>query len=88
MWEPIANIEETERQDKLSSAKQREAGCWEKFYAVIICAFVASTGLFHGYDNGVVNGVFTMTSFREMMGLAGDRKCQRCFLGRPHRERL
>lgn len=68
MWEPIANLEETERQDKLSSAKQREAGCWEKFYAVIICAFVASTGLFHGYDNGVVKGVFTMVSFREMMG--------------------
>jgi hypothetical protein len=35
---------------------------------VVICAFVASTGFFHGYDNGVVNGVFEMPAFREHMG--------------------
>ena len=29
---------------------------------------MASTGFFHGYDNGVVNDVFTMPSFRGMMG--------------------
>lgn len=37
-------------------------------YAVCIAAFVASTGFFHGYDNAVVNDVFTMPSFRSMMG--------------------
>ena len=40
----------------------------KKAYAATICAFVASTGFFHGYDNGVVNDVFTMPSFRSMMG--------------------
>ena len=33
-----------------------------------MCLFVASTGFFHGYDNGVVNGVFEMSSFRTHMG--------------------
>jgi len=36
--------------------------------AILVCTFVASTGFFHGYDNGVVNDVFTMPSFRAMMG--------------------
>jgi len=35
---------------------------------VLLCMFVANTGLFHGYDNGVVSDVFTMPAFREMMG--------------------
>lgn len=35
---------------------------------VLLCIFVANTGLFHGYDNGVVSDVFTMPSFRTMMG--------------------
>lgn len=35
--------------------------------AVLVCGFVASTGLFHGYDNGVVNYLFTMPAFRHMM---------------------
>jgi len=34
---------------------------------VLLCVFVANTGFFHGYDNGVVSDVFTMSSFREMM---------------------
>eukprot|EP00930_Biecheleria_cincta_P035311 TRINITY_DN24291_c0_g1_i1.p1 TRINITY_DN24291_c0_g1~~TRINITY_DN24291_c0_g1_i1.p1 ORF type:complete len:489 (-),score=73.27 TRINITY_DN24291_c0_g1_i1:465-1931(-) len=42
------------------SASQRQA--------VIVCSFVASTGLFHGYDNGVVSYLFTMPAFRHMMG--------------------
>lgn len=37
-------------------------------YAACIAAFVASTGFFHGYDNAVVNDVFTMPSFRNMIG--------------------
>eukprot|EP00418_Pyrodinium_bahamense_P008515 CAMPEP_0179116434 /NCGR_PEP_ID=MMETSP0796-20121207/54615_1 /TAXON_ID=73915 /ORGANISM="Pyrodinium bahamense, Strain pbaha01" /LENGTH=538 /DNA_ID=CAMNT_0020814719 /DNA_START=68 /DNA_END=1682 /DNA_ORIENTATION=+ len=36
--------------------------------AVFACVFVALTGFFHGYDNGVVSDVFTMPSFRDMMG--------------------
>ena len=36
--------------------------------SVLACALVASTGFFHGYDNGVVNGVFEMASFRAHMG--------------------
>lgn len=36
--------------------------------AVLVCAFVALVGLFHGYDNGVVSLVFEMHSFRGMMG--------------------
>jgi sugar porter (SP) family MFS transporter len=35
---------------------------------VLLCVFVANTGFFHGYDNGVVSDVFTMPSFRAMMG--------------------
>eukprot|EP00449_Zooxanthella_nutricula_P049172 CAMPEP_0198608812 /NCGR_PEP_ID=MMETSP1462-20131121/156083_1 /TAXON_ID=1333877 /ORGANISM="Brandtodinium nutriculum, Strain RCC3387" /LENGTH=375 /DNA_ID=CAMNT_0044340617 /DNA_START=97 /DNA_END=1222 /DNA_ORIENTATION=+ len=35
---------------------------------IFLCMFVANTGLFHGYDNGVVSEVFTMPAFREMMG--------------------
>lgn len=35
---------------------------------VLLCIFVANTGFFHGYDNGVVSDVFTMPSFRSMMG--------------------
>ena len=35
---------------------------------LVICVFVACTGFFHGYDNGVVNGVFEMPAFREHMG--------------------
>ena len=30
--------------------------------------FQPGTGFFHGYDNAVVNDVFTMPSFRNMMG--------------------
>lgn len=37
-------------------------------YAACIAAFVASTGFFQGYDNAVVNDVFTMPSFHKMMG--------------------
>ena len=47
---------------------REEVGCWKRAYAATTCAFVASTGFFHGYDNGVVNDVFTMSSFRGMMG--------------------
>ena len=32
--------------------------------ARLVCFLVACTGFFHGYDNGVVNGVFEMPSFR------------------------
>ena len=39
-----------------------------KTRGLVICLFVASTGLFHGYDNGVVNGVFEMPSFRAHLG--------------------
>lgn len=39
-----------------------------RFSSKTICIFVALTGFFHGYDNGVVNGVFEMPSFREHMG--------------------
>eukprot|EP01052_Picozoa_sp_SAG31_P039399 SAG31_NODE_5458_length_2526_cov_1.195715_2_plen_555_part_00 len=35
---------------------------------LVICVFVACTGFFHGYDNGVVNGVFEMPAFRAHMG--------------------
>jgi sugar porter (SP) family MFS transporter len=35
---------------------------------VLLCIFVANTGFFHGYDNGVVSDVLTMPSFRSMMG--------------------
>jgi len=35
---------------------------------IFLCAFVANTGFFHGYDNGVVSDVFTMPSFQKMMG--------------------
>ena len=72
MWEPIDNMQDAAHafnDDKVSNpGKRRPATWWQRMYAVIICTFVASTGLFHGYDNGVVNGVFTMSSFREMMG--------------------
>mgnify|MGYP002631337551 CR=1 FL=1 len=33
-----------------------------------LCMFVAFTGIFHGYDNGVVNGIFEMAAFRSHMG--------------------
>mmetsp|Transcript_68335 Transcript_68335/g.151357 ORF Transcript_68335/g.151357 Transcript_68335/m.151357 type:complete len:556 (+) Transcript_68335:99-1766(+) len=35
---------------------------------VLLCIFIANTGFFHGYDNGVVSEVFEMPSFRIMMG--------------------
>ena len=35
---------------------------------LVVCLLVASTGFFHGYDNGVVNGVFGMPAFRRHMG--------------------
>jgi len=35
---------------------------------ILLCIFVANTGFFHGYDNGVVSDVFTMDPFRDMMG--------------------
>eukprot|EP01046_Picozoa_sp_COSAG06_P074088 COSAG06_NODE_22484_length_722_cov_0.802568_1_plen_94_part_10 len=43
---------------------------WDKSQrrSLTICIFVACTGFFHGYDNGVVNGVFEMAPFREHMG--------------------
>lgn len=45
-----------------------KASTWRDGYAIGVSAFVACTGFFHGYDNGVVNDVFTMPSFRHMMG--------------------
>ena len=36
---------------------------------------IPGTGFFHGYDNAVVNDVFTMPSFREMMGWPEVRVC-------------
>jgi len=39
--------------------------------AMSVCILVATTGLFHGYDNGVVNLIFSMPSFRSMMGWPG-----------------
>ena len=47
---------------------EKQNGCLANSYALGVCAFVAFTGFFHGYDNGVVNDVFTMPSFRSMMG--------------------
>lgn len=44
---------------------EEKATTW---HVVLLCIFVANTGLFHGYDNGVVSDVFTMPSFRAMMG--------------------
>jgi MFS family permease len=43
---------------------------WDKSQrrSLDICIFVACTGFFHGYDNGVVNGVFEMAPFRDHMG--------------------
>jgi len=35
---------------------------------VLLCIFIANTGFFHGYDNGVVSEVFQMPTFRTMMG--------------------
>ena len=36
--------------------------------SLLLCTLVAFTGFFHGYDNGVVNGIFEMRSFRTHMG--------------------
>lgn len=36
--------------------------------SLLICSLVSLTGFFHGYDNGVVNGVFEMAPFRAHMG--------------------
>ena len=36
--------------------------------AIVLCIFVSLTGLFHGYDNGVVSIVLTMPSFRQTIG--------------------
>ena len=35
---------------------------------LLLALFVSTTGFFHGYDNGVVNGVFEMPAFRSHMG--------------------
>lgn len=36
--------------------------------SLVVCSLVSLTGFFHGYDNGVVNGVFEMQPFRAHMG--------------------
>ena len=36
--------------------------------SLLVCFLVSLTGFFHGYDNGVVNGVFEMAPFRAHMG--------------------
>lgn len=36
--------------------------------SLLLCTLVSFTCFFHGYDNGVVNGVFEMQSFRAHMG--------------------
>lgn len=40
--------------------------------ARLVCFLVSCTGFFHGYDNGVVNGVFEMPAFRAHMGWPAD----------------
>lgn len=65
----------TSLEAELTAALPRSDGgasvsVWDKSqrYSLNICVFVACTGFFHGYDNGVVNGVFEMAPFREHMG--------------------
>jgi len=48
--------------------KQEVTGSGSSVRVIMLCIFVANTGFFHGYDNGVVSDVFTMPSFRKMMG--------------------
>jgi len=57
-------------QDKvmLDSCQGNEETSTSNLRVILLCIFVANTGFFHGYDNGVVSDVFTMPSFREMMG--------------------
>eukprot|EP00931_Biecheleriopsis_adriatica_P082884 TRINITY_DN5637_c0_g1_i1.p1 TRINITY_DN5637_c0_g1~~TRINITY_DN5637_c0_g1_i1.p1 ORF type:complete len:548 (+),score=101.95 TRINITY_DN5637_c0_g1_i1:55-1644(+) len=51
--------------EKQVNSKGADGISW---YVVFVCGFVASTGLFHGYDNGIVSDVMVMPSFRTMMG--------------------
>eukprot|EP00928_Gymnodinium_smaydae_P068865 TRINITY_DN5215_c0_g4_i1.p1 TRINITY_DN5215_c0_g4~~TRINITY_DN5215_c0_g4_i1.p1 ORF type:complete len:574 (+),score=85.04 TRINITY_DN5215_c0_g4_i1:47-1723(+) len=58
-----SSVEKLEEAPSKHVAGQEHVG-WR---VVLLCMFVASTGFFHGYDNGVVSEVFTMPSFRAMM---------------------
>lgn len=60
-------VDITGRADTDANMAQVSAKPASNLQAVLVCGFVASTGLFHGYDNGVVNYLFTMPAFRHMM---------------------
>jgi len=61
-------MEGTVPQKQASEGPSKETERSASFRVIILCIFVANTGFFHGYDNGVVSDIFTMPSFRTMMG--------------------
>eukprot|EP00449_Zooxanthella_nutricula_P030458 CAMPEP_0198495636 /NCGR_PEP_ID=MMETSP1462-20131121/5324_1 /TAXON_ID=1333877 /ORGANISM="Brandtodinium nutriculum, Strain RCC3387" /LENGTH=536 /DNA_ID=CAMNT_0044224427 /DNA_START=66 /DNA_END=1673 /DNA_ORIENTATION=+ len=64
----MAKAPEPTTQVTVESREVQVASDHVSWRVILLCMFVANTGFFHGYDNGVVSEVFTMPSFREMMG--------------------
>lgn len=61
----VAIVESTESKKSVTAEQQKSK---TDLHAILVCLFVAVTGFNHGYDNGVISDVYTMESFRAMMG--------------------